>query len=100
MEEDPKSFIENSKIVSNHPKEMYLQILPQEFKGQTATWLQNLQGLNLGWQDCKKELLTCFYSDGVKAAVSNKFLTEVHPTGLQVNAGNRAWMPKTSSIIW
>lgn len=68
LEEDPDFFIKNScKLLSriNLPERIYVQVLPQQFCGQAASWWQNIKGLGLEREGFKKESLLRFDSAGV-----------------------------------
>ena len=89
LEEDPKAFLENSLALlkrTNLPENIYIQMLTPQLKGQAATWWHNIKGLGLGWEEFRKELCSRFDSEGVKAAVNRKFLTETQPTGMRAGA--------------
>lgn len=89
LEEDPKLFLSNSLSLlgrTNLPETIYTQIISQQLKGPAATWWQNIRGLGLDWELFKKELCSRFDSDGVRAAVNRKFLTEPQPTGMRAGA--------------
>lgn len=63
------------------PEEIFINVLNKQLKGPAATYMvSQLPGLNLVWKDFGKELLSRFDSEGIKAAVNKKFLTEVEPT--------------------
>lgn len=69
LEEDLDFLIKNScKLLSriNLPESIYVQVLPQQFRGQAASWWQNIKGLGLEREGFKKELQLRFDSKGVK----------------------------------
>lgn len=89
LEENPANFIKGSLSLlgrTNLPTDIYSQVVAQQLKGQAATWWQNLKGLNLGWEDFKRELIARFDSEGVKSAVKKKLFTDTQPTGMRASA--------------
>ena len=89
LEENPTHFLNNVVNLlgrTNIPSEIYLHLVSQQLKGQASTWWQNLKGLCLGWEEFKTELLARFDSEGVRAAVQRKFLTEAQPAGMRAGA--------------
>lgn len=60
LEEDPDFFIKNScKLLSRInwimlPESIYVQVLPQQFRGQAASWWQNIKGLGLEREGLKR----------------------------------------------
>ncbi|KAK9496416.1 hypothetical protein O3M35_013290 [Rhynocoris fuscipes] len=89
LEEDPNKFISHSTSLlqrTNLPEEIYVNIVTQQLKSSASAWWHNLKGLDLEWEDFKKELLLRFDSDSVKASVNKKFLTETQPTGMRAGA--------------
>lgn len=89
LEESPTSFLNSCVSLlerTNLPKDIFVQMVSPQLKGQALSWWNNLKGLNLQWVDFQREFLARFDSEGVKSAARRKLMIDPQPSGMRASA--------------